>query len=80
MGIILMRPLTSGVFRRLMAEARATASQATGRVGRLLRNDVLSDRYVDVALVGVRGPRPRYAVCGAEQRDCRQTEIVRSTQ
>jgi hypothetical protein len=28
-------------------------------VGRLLLNYVLSDPYVDVVLVGMRGPRPR---------------------
>jgi hypothetical protein len=28
-------------------------------VGRLLLKTVLSDPYVDVALVGMRGPRPR---------------------
>lgn len=52
MGIILMRPLTSGVFQRLMA---ATFPQIPALdVGRLLLNYVLSDPYVDVALVGMR--------------------------
>ena len=55
MGIILMRPMTSGVLQRLMAEAFPEIP--TERVGRLLLNYVLSDPYVDVALVGVRDPR-----------------------
>jgi predicted aldo/keto reductase-like oxidoreductase len=55
MGIILMRPLTSGVFQRLMAEAFPEIDVLD--VGRLLLNCVLSDPYVDVALVGVREPR-----------------------
>jgi len=54
-GIILMRPLTSGVFQRLMAETSPEIDVLD--VGRLLLNDVLSDPYVDVALVGVREPR-----------------------
>jgi len=55
MGIVLMRPMTSGVFQRLM---RQTFPQIdTFGVGRLLLNHVLSDPYVDVALVGVREPR-----------------------
>jgi predicted aldo/keto reductase-like oxidoreductase len=55
MGIILMRPLTSGVFQRLMAQAFPQID--TRGVGCLLLNSVLSDPYVDVALVGVREPR-----------------------
>jgi hypothetical protein len=55
MGIVLMRPLTSGVFQRLMAEAFPEIDVLA--VGRLLLNYVLSDPYVDVALVGVREPR-----------------------
>jgi predicted aldo/keto reductase-like oxidoreductase len=61
MGIILMRvsrrcgSLTSGVFQRLMAEAFPEIDVLD--VGRLLLNYVLSDTYVDVALVGVRKPR-----------------------
>ena len=55
MGIILMRPLTSGVFQRLMAEAFPEIDVLG--VGRLLLNYVLSDPYVDVALVGVREAR-----------------------
>jgi aryl-alcohol dehydrogenase-like predicted oxidoreductase len=55
MGIILMRPMTSGVFQRLMA---ATFPQIPeDQVGRLLLNYVLSDPYVDVALIGMREPR-----------------------
>jgi aryl-alcohol dehydrogenase-like predicted oxidoreductase len=55
MGVILMRPLTSGVFQRLMADAFPEID--TLKVGRLLLNSVLSDPYVDVALTGVREPR-----------------------
>jgi predicted aldo/keto reductase-like oxidoreductase len=55
MGVILMQPLTSGVFRRLMADAFPEIDVLD--VGRLLLNDVLSDPYVDVVLVGVREPR-----------------------
>jgi predicted aldo/keto reductase-like oxidoreductase len=55
MGIILMRPLTSGVFQRLMADAFPEIDVLD--VGRLLLNYVLSDPYVDVALVGMREPR-----------------------
>jgi aryl-alcohol dehydrogenase-like predicted oxidoreductase len=55
MGIVLMRPMTSGVFQRLMA--RMFPQIDTLDVGRLLLNYVLSDPYVDVALVGVREPR-----------------------
>jgi predicted aldo/keto reductase-like oxidoreductase len=50
-----MRPTTSGVFQRLMAQAFPQID--TFEVGRLLLNYVLSDPYVDVALVGVREPR-----------------------
>ncbi|MFH1084235.1 MAG: aldo/keto reductase [Chloroflexota bacterium] len=54
MGIILMRPLTSGVFQRLMA--RTFPGIDTGELTRLLLNYVLSDPFVDVALTGVRDP------------------------
>jgi aryl-alcohol dehydrogenase-like predicted oxidoreductase len=54
-GIVLMRPLTSGVFQRLMGDAFPQIDVLD--VGRLLLNCVLSDLYVDVALVGVREPR-----------------------
>jgi len=52
MGIILMRPLTSGVFQRLMKQHFPQISALD--VGRLLLNYVLSDPYIDVALVGAR--------------------------
>jgi hypothetical protein len=55
MGILLMRPLTSGVFQRLMQQVFPEID--TLEVGRLLLNYVLSDPYVDVALVGMREPR-----------------------
>jgi aryl-alcohol dehydrogenase-like predicted oxidoreductase len=55
MGIVLMRPMTSGVFQRLMAQAFPQIDVLD--VGRLLLNYVLSDPYVDVALVGMREPR-----------------------
>jgi aryl-alcohol dehydrogenase-like predicted oxidoreductase len=54
MGIILMRPLTSGVFQRLM---QAYFPQIPNtEVGEMLLNYVLSDPYVDVALIGMRDP------------------------
>ena len=66
-GVILMRvstqcgSLTRGVFQRLMAEAWAAVPAASEidvlDVGRLLLKTVLSDPYVDVALVGMREPR-----------------------
>ena len=55
MGVILMRPLTSGVFQRLMAHVFAQIDVLD--VGKLLLNYVLSDPYVDVALIGMREPR-----------------------
>ena len=55
LGVILMRPLTSGVFQRLMAQTFHQID--TLDVGQLLLNYVLSDPYVDVALVGMREPR-----------------------
>jgi len=55
MGIILMRPMTSGVFQRLMAQTFPEIDLEA--VGRLLLNYVLSDPYVDVALIGMREPR-----------------------
>ena len=70
MGIILMRPLTSGVFQRLMADAFPEID--TLKIGRLLLNYVLSDPYVDVALVAGRRARnatPRAALFGVEQRE-----------
>jgi hypothetical protein len=53
MGTILTRPLTSGVFQRLMADAFPEIDVLD--VGQLLLNYVLSDPYVDVALVGGHG-------------------------
>ena len=55
MGIIVMRPMTSGIFQKLMAQTFPQIE--TMKVGRLLLNYVLSDPFVDVALVGVREPR-----------------------
>jgi hypothetical protein len=55
MGTVLMHPLTSGVFQRLMAEVFPEIDVLD--VDRLLLNYVLSDPYVDVALVGMREPR-----------------------
>ena len=55
MGIALMRPMTNGVVQRLMAHAFAQIDVLD--VGRLLLNYVLSDPYVDVALIGMREPR-----------------------
>jgi predicted aldo/keto reductase-like oxidoreductase len=55
MGVILMRPLTSGVLQRLMAQAFPEIDVLD--VGRSLLNHVLSDPSVDVALVGMREPR-----------------------
>ncbi|MFP3895291.1 MAG: aldo/keto reductase [Anaerolineales bacterium] len=55
MGIVLMRPMTSGVFQRLMADRFPEIPPL--EVGELLLNYVLSDPYVDVALIGMRQPR-----------------------
>jgi aryl-alcohol dehydrogenase-like predicted oxidoreductase len=55
MGVVLMRSMTSGVFQRLMAQTFPQIDML--EVGRLLLNYVLSDPYVDVALVGMRDPR-----------------------
>jgi hypothetical protein len=52
-GYILMRPLTGGVFQRLIAIAFPQLDMLD--VGRLLLDYVLSDPYVDVALVGGHG-------------------------
>jgi len=54
MGIILMRPMTSGIFQRLMAAPFPQIPAEEG--GRLLLNYGLSDPYVDVALIGMREP------------------------
>ena len=50
-----MRPLTSGAFQRLMAQTFLQIDVLD--VGRLLLNYVLSDPYVDIALIGMREPR-----------------------
>ena len=55
MGIVLMRPLTSGTFQKLMHMTFPDIDVMA--VGRLLLNYVLSDPYVDVVLTGVRDPR-----------------------
>jgi predicted aldo/keto reductase-like oxidoreductase len=55
MGITPMRPLTSGVFQRVMAEAFPEIDVLD--VGRLLLIYVLSGPYVDVAPVGMREPQ-----------------------
>ena len=55
MSVILMRPLTSSVYQRLMAGAFPQIDVLG--VGKLLLNYVLSDPYVDVALVDRREPR-----------------------
>ena len=54
-SIILMRPLTRRVSQRLMAEAFPEIDVLD--LGRLLLNYILSDPYVDVALVGMREAR-----------------------
>lgn len=55
MGIILMRPMTSNVFQRLMTQTFPQIDRMD--VGKLLLNYVLSDPFVDVALIGMREPR-----------------------
>jgi len=50
-----MRPLTSGVFPRLMAEGFPEINVLD--VARLLLNCVLSGPYVDVAPLGMREPQ-----------------------
>jgi hypothetical protein len=55
MGVVLMRPMTSGIFQRLMADRFPQIPLL--EVGELLLNYVLSDPYVDVALIGMRQPR-----------------------
>jgi hypothetical protein len=55
MGVILMRPLTSGGGQRLMASAFPEIDVLD--VGRLLLKTVLSGAFVDVALVSGRETR-----------------------
>jgi hypothetical protein len=52
-GVILMRPVTSAVLQRVMAQTFPDID--TLAVERLLLNYVLTDAYVDVALVGGHG-------------------------
>ena len=62
MDVLGVCPLISGVFQRLIAKVspRLTPSpEVVLDVGRLLLKTVLSAPHVDVALVGMRGPRPR---------------------
>jgi len=54
MGIVVMRPLTGGVFMRLMS--RYFPELDPNRIGEMLLNYVLSDPFVDCALVGTRRP------------------------
>ena len=59
MGIVLMRPLTSGVFQRLMAEVfpEIDAVASDGWSGAAAAQLCAPYPYVDVALVGMREPR-----------------------
>jgi len=52
MGIVIMRPLTSGVFQRLMAQAFPQLAEAD--LSAFLLNYVLSNPFVDVAIIGMR--------------------------
>ncbi len=52
MGIVIMRPLTSGIFQRLMP--RAFPQLAGADLSAFLLNYVLSNPFVDVAIIGVR--------------------------
>lgn len=53
LGVVVMRPLTSGTFQKLIRTA-APQLDAAVEVHRLLLNYVLSNPYVDVAIVGMR--------------------------
>ena len=67
---MLMRPLTSGVFRRLMASTLPEIDALD--VGRLLLKTVLSDPHVDVPLIGGHVPclsEPRYVELNNETAD-----------
>ncbi len=55
MGIVVMRPLTSGIFQRLMA--RAFPQLAEADLSQFLLSYVLSNPLVDVAIVGMRRAR-----------------------
>jgi len=52
MGIVTMRPLTSGIFQRLMAGAFPQLAEAD--LSGFLLNYVLSNPFVDVAIIGMR--------------------------
>jgi len=52
MGIVIMRPMTSGIFQRLMNRAFPQLSEAD--LGAFLLNYVLSNPFVDVAIIGMR--------------------------
>ncbi len=52
MGIVVMRPLTSGIFQRLMP--KAFPQLATADLTAFLLNYVLSNPLLDVALIGMR--------------------------
>jgi len=52
MGIVTMRPLSSGIFQRLMASAFPQLADAD--LSAFLLNYVLSNPFVDVAIIGMR--------------------------
>jgi aryl-alcohol dehydrogenase-like predicted oxidoreductase len=52
MGIVIMRPLSSGIFQRLMATAFPQLADAD--LSAFLLNYVLSNPFVDVAIIGMR--------------------------
>lgn len=54
MGIVIMRPLTSGIFQRLMPKAFPQLAGAD--LSAFLLNYVLSNPLVDVAIIGMRRP------------------------
>jgi aryl-alcohol dehydrogenase-like predicted oxidoreductase len=52
MGIVVMRPMTSGVFQRLLP--RVFPQLADADLNAFLLNYVLSNPFVDVAIIGMR--------------------------
>ncbi len=52
MGIVLMRPMTSGIFQHLMRRAFPACAEAD--LNAFLLNYVLSNPFVDVAIIGMR--------------------------
>ncbi len=54
MGIIVMRPMTSGIFQKLLTGSFPEIQAEDA--GKLLLNYVLSDSHIDVALIGMRDP------------------------